>query len=541
MYSYDVVVIRNGERLFGKHCTACHNFYHDDLAPELSHMTSRKSFEWIKTFIQNPAAAIKSGDTTATKLFEEYKTVMPSFSFLNDDDLNAVISYIHAQHQPEQVMEAEDTHNIKNPIPDTIETSGVTVGVKPFAKIPASSDEVPRTRIIKLDFQPGSNDVYVLDLRGKFYKISGDSAILFMDMAKLRPFFIQEPGMATGFGSFAFHPDFVKNGLFYTTHAEAPGSGKADFAYGDSILVTLQWVLTEWKMTPETFPFRGNSRELLRIDMPTTIHGIQEIAFNSTAKKSDEDYGLLYLGIGDGGSTSIGKPLVFDHPAQIWGSIIRIDPSGNNSANRQYGIPQSNPFAKNADGRVSKEIYAYGFRNPHRFSWSKAGQLLAVNIGEHNIESVNLIEAGHFYGWPIREGTFAERFYNHSGRVYPLPANDSMYHVTYPVAQFDHDEGTAISGGFEYTGSTLETLKGKFIFGDIGTGKLFYIQTNELKQGRQAKVKRWNVSQNGTPTTLADLCGNSRVDMRLGVDARGEMYILTKIDGKIYRLVNHGK
>ena len=103
--------------------------------------------------------------------------------------------------------------------------------------------------------------------------------------------------------------------------------------------------------------------------------------------------------------------------------------------------------------KSAREIYAWGFRNPHRISWSKSGQLLAVNIGEHNIESLNMIMPGHFYGWPIREGTFLERFFNDIGKVYPLPANDSVYHVTYPVAQFDHDEGTAISGGFEYRGS----------------------------------------------------------------------------------------
>jgi len=68
-----------------------------------------------------------------------------------------------------------------------------------------------------------------------------------MDMAKLKPEFINEPGLGTGFGSFAFHPDFAKNGLLYTTHTEAPNSGKADFTYADSIKVTLQWVLTEWK------------------------------------------------------------------------------------------------------------------------------------------------------------------------------------------------------------------------------------------------------------------------------------------------------
>src|SRR5258705_6989902 len=187
----------------------------------------------------------------------------------------------------------------------------------------------------------------------------------------------------------------------------------------------------ERKTDPATFPFSGNGREIIRIDMPTAIHGIQEIAFNRLAKPGDEDYGLLYIGIGDGGSAEIGHPLVSEIPDKVWGSIIRIDPSGNNSKNGKYGIPRQNPFYKTENEKSVSEIYAYGFRNPHRISWNKSGQLLAVNIGEHNIEALNIIKAGHFYGWPIREGTFVERFFYNVGKIYPLPENDSIHHVTY--------------------------------------------------------------------------------------------------------------
>ena len=263
-------------------------------------------------------------------------------------------------------------------------------------------------------------------------------------------------------------------------------SGKADFNYADSIPVTLQWVLTEWKTDPATFPFSGKGREILRIDMPTGIHGMQEITFNRFAKPGDEDYGLLYIGIGDGGSAEIGHALVSEIPDKLWGSIIRIDPSGNNSKNGKYGIPRHNPFYKTENEKNAPEIYAWGFRNPHRISWSKSGQLLAVNIGEHNIEALNIIKAGHFYGWPIREGTFVERFFNDVGKVYTLPSNDSIYHVTYPVAQFDHDEGTAISGGFEYRGTTIPGLAGKYVFGDLGTGRLFFVNMKDLGIGRHA-------------------------------------------------------
>jgi hypothetical protein len=122
--------------------------------------------------------------------------------------------------------------------------------------------------------------------------------------------------------------------------------------------------------------------------------------------------------------------------------------------------------------------------------------------------------------------------------TYPLPADDSTYHITYPVAQFDHDEGTAICGGFEYKGSRIKTLQGKYVFGDIGTGTLFFIYMNEIKHGTQATIHKWSLTNDGKPVTLAQLCGNKRVDMRLGTDADDELYILTKADGKIYKLVN---
>src|SRR5690606_41596514 len=96
----------------------------------------------------------------------------------------------------------------------------------------------------------------------------------------------------------------------------------------------------------------------------------------------------------------------------------------------------------------------YGFRNPHRISWTKSGQILASNIGHHNIESLNLILPGHNYGWPVREGTFVMDIQTSLAEVFALPSDDETYGITYPVAQSDHDEGNAISGGYEYWGKT---------------------------------------------------------------------------------------
>ena len=116
--------------------------------------------------------------------------------------------------------------------------------------------------------------------------------------------------------------------------------------------------------------------------------------------------------------------------------------------------------------------------------------MLVCNIGQANIESVNLIMPGHDYGWPIREGTFVLDPYGDLTKVYPLPANDSIYNITYPVAQFDHDGGTAISGGFEYWGTTIPQLTGKFIFGDIAIGKVVLYRDGRCKARKTGTHQR---------------------------------------------------
>jgi hypothetical protein len=379
---------------------------------------------------------------------------------------------------------------------------------------------------------------FVLDQRGKLYKLANQKPVVWLDIKKWKPDFINQPGLATGFGSFAFHPEFGRNGIFFTTHSEAAHSKKADFPIPDSIKQTLQWVLCEWKTPDPMAPsFSGTCRELMRIDMVAGIHGLQEIIFNSLAKRGDEDYGQLYISVGDGGSVENGYAFLTHHPDKIWGSILRINPLEKNSANGQYGIPSQNPFAKNPDSNTVREIYAYGFRNPNRITWTKRGLMLATNIGQANIEAVDIVVKGHDYGWPIREGKFAMHPAGDINNIYPLPANDSIYHITYPAAVFDHDEGNAIAGGFEYQGRANPQLRGKYLFGDIPTGRLFYINTADLEPGKMATVKEWFVSVNGKRLTLREICGQDRVDLRFARDEKGEMYIFTKPDGKIYRLV----
>jgi glucose/arabinose dehydrogenase len=538
----DSATIAAGEASFNQYCSGCHNFRQDGIGPQLGGLTTKASADWIQHFIKNPQQIISSGDERARQMIKKYKVVMPSFPALKDDEVNAIIAFLHTHKSSGQQTAKEKGTELSNPIPDTIALSNLMVNLKMITQIPPSSEggKLPLTRITKLGFRPNTDDLFIIDLRGKLYKLQHSKPMVYMDITKLKSKFIHEPGLATGFGSFAFHPGFAKNGLLYTTHTEAPGSGTADFGYADSIKVTLQWVLTEWKTeNPGATTFSGTSRELFRVNMVSGIHGVQEITFNPLSKPGDNDYGLLYIGVGDGGSVENGYAFLAHSTEKIWGTILRIDPTDRNSANGRYGIPTDNPFAKNQNSKAIGEIYAYGFRNPHRITWTKSGKMLACNIGQGNIESLNLIMPGHDYGWPIREGTFVSSDVNENlGNVSPLPPNDSIYKITYPVAQYDHDEGQAISGGFEYWGTAIAELKGKFLFGDIPTGRLFYIDISGIKQGKQTPIKEWKILLNDTLRTLKQICGSDRVDLHFGKDSHGELYILTKADGKVYKLVS---
>jgi glucose/arabinose dehydrogenase len=249
---------------------------------------------------------------------------------------------------------------------------------------------------------------------------------------------------------------------------------------------------------------------------------------------------MLYMGTGDGGAVLAGYPFLCQSKKRIWGSIIRIDPTGNNSSNGQYGIPDDNPLVTDQDTEVLKEIWAYGFRNPHRISWDMGGdgKMLITNIGQTNIESIYVGVAGANYGWGSREGTFMIHPEGNVDQAYALPEDDPKLGFTYPVAQYDHDEGKAISGGFVYRGKLVPQLNDKYIFGDIVTGRLFYVESDKLMPGQQAPILELGLRMNGQETNLRELTDNNRVDLRFGMGAEEELYIFTKADGKVWKIVD---
>ncbi len=531
----DESTIPNGEHTFKLFCSPCHSFRQDEIGPALGGITKQLETDWIRSFISNPRKMRNEKDKRAMALYEEYTGTMPPFSHLGEQKIEEIIAYIHSVETIEDPIDDIGLPALDDLLPDRILMSEVSYDLDLKWQLPTTSDHNPHTRINNMTCEKKSGRLFICDLRGYIYELGPDDHHPYLNIRDYIADFTDAPGLGTGLGSVAFHPDFSNNGLFYTAHSEPPRTQPADFAIDDSVVTELQSVIVEWKMDdPSAITFEGTHRELLRIDMVTGKHGIQEIAFNNTAKNNNPDFGMLYICIGEGAAVEHGFPeLSNHHGSKIWGSIIRIDPMGNNSANQKYGIPDDNPFVKNNSKNKLPELWAYGFRNPHRISWSAGGLLIASDIGARSIEEINIISPGHFYGWPAREGRF---FINYTGNItkaYALPQDDTLS-VTYPVASYDHDEGRAISGGYFYYGNELSLLSNKYVFGDITPGTLFF---SDLKPDQEeAQIWKWQPSVNGKIVDLKELCGSNRVDLRVDLDCEGNLYLFTKPDGKVYRL-----
>lgn len=430
---------------------------------------------------------------------------------------------------------------ISNPIPGSIPYSDITIVMEEFAVVPNSSgggSGAARINHLKPD---GTGRLFVNDLRGKMHLVSEGSVTTFMDLGDEFSYFTDTPGLGTGFASMAFHPDFANNGKFYTAHSELPHVDNVDFESPVAgVDLDLQGVITEWTVDSVTDSvFSGSKRELMRINLVHTIHGMQEIEFNPNATDpSDADYAKLYICIGDSGATVQGFGTSTQRLDSVLGTILRIDVDGSNSENGQYGVPADNPFAFDGDADTIAEIWAWGFRNPHRIGWDPAGgdQMFCGDIGERQIEEVNLVEAGKNYGWNVREGIWRiSPTAGDNDEIYPLPDDDLGF--TYPVAQYDHDQGNAIAGHRVYRGSMAPHLVGKYIFGDIPDGEIYYIDVDSVQQNQQTDIYRlkFRVGDN-TYTNIDDFLNGGRADLRFGHDEDNELYILSKKNAGIYKV-----
>jgi glucose/arabinose dehydrogenase/mono/diheme cytochrome c family protein len=541
-YASDGETLSMGKLLFSRNCSSCHDLEADGMGPPLGGITDLLSKNALVDFVQNPSKAIDAQEARAVGLLTRYKQLMPSFGWMKEDEINAILSYIHRESELHQLVAAASTGDtaragLTGRLVAPVKLSGVKIEMEEVIQLPRIKDTSPDLGIVTLRAHPsGDGTLFVSDQNGVIYRISGGKASVFLDVRSHIKDFQSGPGIATGVGSFDFHPDFLNTGLIYITYAETFKGQKADYLISDSIKAEVQWIISEWKMDDvKATTFTGSHREMLRLHAPTFAHGCQDIGFIPGLDKSHPEYGLLYFGFGDGGSNNIKRPELGHHLKSFLGSIMRIDPSGNNSSNGKYGIPSDNPFANETDPGTVKEIYAFGFRNPHRLAWDAANghRLMVTDIGEANIEELNIVENGGDYGWPNREGNFGITTTRDMKHVYKLTGTDFDRYKR-PFIQYDHEEGNAISGGYIYEGS-LEKLKGKYICGDIVNGKLFYVNIDPALS--DSSVYQLTIVDNGKETTLQEMSNTKRLHERIAYDRYNkELYVITKSDGKVRRV-----
>jgi len=445
-------------------------------------------------------------------------------------------------------------------------------------KFPADQDVNPsgwaRVSFVR-DLPDGRR--FANDSRGFLYLLDANNQPhVYADVAAAFPNSVYNR-LESGFIGFAFHPEFARNGLFYTIHAErGPGNPKTpDFipiGYGVKD-ASYHNIITEWHATnPAANTFEGTRRELLREAhvVANLTHPMGAVEFNPTAKPGDADYGLLYTsgsdhGFSNGGGPNASNPSQTQRLDTVMTAILRIDPRSPSVTHGQkglgdYTIPMANKFAADGDPKTLGEIYAYGFRNAHRLSWDmEDGTMFASDIGMDNVEEINIVRNGENYGWMRREGIWE------NGRpkggalneLYPLPAEilDGRQKdgFTYPVAIYDHDEGRAVTDGFAYHGR-IAALRGKFVFGDIQTGRIFASDLAAMKKAddgipqtvapvEEIQLYVRDASGQRTDVSLRQLVektmGKSlpRADLHIGRSRDGELFITSRQDGMIRMLV----
>lgn len=382
----------------------------------------------------------------------------------------------------------------------------------------------------------GTDRLFVLDQPGRIWIVENGNLLEtpFLDMTERvhMPGFFGSQDTADfderGLLGLAFHPGFAEpesHGYqkIYTYSSELADSA-ADFTtvpLPAGEVFDHQSVVAEWtvdSVNPNVID-KSTHREILRIDEPQFNHNGGMLTFGRD--------GYMYIAVGDGGAANDvanghGDTGNGQNVNTVHGSILRIDPLDPSlttqspdlvGANGSYRVPVNNPFV-GEDGL--DEIFAYGFRNPWRFSFHPSTDTLIVaDVGQNMIEEVDLVRAGGNYGWNLKEGSF--RFDSAEGTV-----NDELAGLPGglidPVVEYDHDEGISITGGFVYHGSAIPELTGKYVFGDFSSsffeanGRLFFADLgtgliDELKIGADDRDLGLYVKA-------------------FGQDASGELYLL---------------
>jgi len=444
-----------------------------------------------------------------------------------------------------------------DPFPVPIESveGVILVDVVEFAALPDVDGEAARPMIL-VD-EPGTGRLFVNDMRGPIYSVSydGESVTEYIDInADDWGIGVESTGRERGMQSFAFHSQFGQTGSrgagkFYTWTDTTNREPQPDFAPagGDN---THDTVLLEWTArTPEAATYDGGPpRVLMRFEQPFPNHNGGQIGFNPLVSPGDAEFGLLYVGVADGGSG--GDPLDMAQNLSLgFGKIFRIDPLGSNSANGQYGIPADNPFAFDGDDTTLGEIYAYGVRNPQNFAWDpQDGNMFFTDIGQDIVEEISLVTPGANLGWNIWEGSFG--FVSRQAVSLEAPRSDSS--VIYPIAEYSQldplfQPQSAAIGLVVYREDTIPQLRNRVLFGDLPSGEILHIDADNLPDGGQDAIRRVLLNHGGEVKTLLQLIQEknreqgkqpaTRADLRYGTGPAGQVFILNKHDGTIRQLV----
>lgn len=296
---------------------------------------------------------------------------------------------------------------------------------------------------------------------------------------------VDDKGNEEGLLGLAFHPDYETNGYFYVNYTATDPD---------------RTVISRFKVSSTNPDEADPSSEeiLLTFAQPYANHNGGQVTFGPD--------GYLYIATGDGGSG--GDPHGNGQSrSTLLGKILRIDVN-KQADGKKYGIPADNPFANNNNG-YREEIYAYGMRNPWRFSFdSGTDRLWAGDVGQNSFEEVDIIEKGGNYGWNTMEAKHCFE-----------PKNDcDQSGLKLPIHEYGRDEGISVTGGFVYHGPTLKSLEGQYIYADYATKRIWAIEHADLSKpvNKLLVEADFNISS-------------------FGVDENNELY-LCGFDGKIHRL-----
>jgi glucose/arabinose dehydrogenase len=317
--------------------------------------------------------------------------------------------------------------------------------------------------------------LYVVEQRGVirvFDRANPANATVFLDISARTSRMGEEEGLL----GLAFHPDYARNGFFYVYYS---GAGAR------------RQVVARYRADPaKSVADPASERQLIVMDDPFRNHNGGMLAFGPD--------GLLYVGTGDGGAA--GDP--HDNAQRLdtlLGKILRVDADGK--------APADNPFANRSGAKP--EIWAWGLRNPWRFSFDrKTGALWAGDVGQNEREEIDVVVKGGNYGWRLFEGDAA----------YENPARRPAKDFIAPVATYGHDEGCSVTGGYVYRGARVPALQGQYLYADFCSGHV------------------WALAADGTGKRQGRKVANVPQPSSFGEDDTGEVYI-TSFDGGLYQLV----